>query len=195
MGKPPVSEWMQRESGAHLSNPKAVASRTTRLERTVRIRNLTEYSAGTLVALLFAHTAWKAARGGDWLICGSYVLLVVGVGLLLWNLFAHASNLPRRPEQDCRQHLRAQLDHQRRALASAPRWYVLPLVPGMVLNIVAQALSLRRGTPDASFAGLLVSLAITAGVLGFVLWLNHRGAKRLADRMAKLGLEGADGRG
>ncbi|USA40589.1 hypothetical protein [Pelagerythrobacter marinus] len=180
-------QWAAEGASARFTPGDALADRRTRFERRVRRRNLTEYAAGALVIPVFAWTAWLTARAGEIVLAAGWLAGIVGMVVVLCGLYYRAGNLPHRPEVDCRSHLRAQLVHQRDALASVPRWYLAPLVPGLALVTVGSVLPIARaeGWIVASLAAA-GPLALIAGVFAGIAWLNRRAARELAREIEAL---------
>lgn len=187
MTDPLLDRWATEGADARFTGADEMAHKRTEFERRVRRRNLIEYAAGGLVIPVFAWVAWLTARAGEVVITLGFGMAITGMVVVLASLYYRASNLPHRPESDCRSHLRAQLEHQRQALASVPRWYLAPLVPGMMLVLVGSALPLAR---DTSWAAALVGLALPAVVIGAIFigiaWLNRRAARALEGEIAAL---------
>ena len=175
-----LRQWAAESAAARFTPDRELAGKQTDFHRRVRRRNVIEYIAGSLVIAVFAWTAWLTAQAGEIVITLGWLCGIVGIAVVMTNLYHRAGNLPHRPEADCRSHLRAQFEHQRQALASVPRWYLAPLLPGVVLIIAGSVL------PVAREAGWLAALAagagptaIVVGLFGAVAWLNRRAARML----------------
>lgn len=184
----PLSDlWSGEAADARFTDPAALESKHTEFERRVRRRNLTEYLAGGLVTPIFAWIAWLTAQAGEVVITLGWVVGIVGMAVVLTALYHRAGNLPHRPEEDCRSHLRAQLEHQHEALASVPRWYLAPLIPGMVLVLVGSVLPIARGAGwVAALFAFAVPALFVAGVFAGIAWLNRRAARALEAEIAAL---------
>ncbi len=155
----------------------------TGFERKVRRRNRIEYAAGAVAIpaagglALFGHFGWITRT--------SFVLAILGVAFVLWQLHRNASP-GRTPADGTTESLlafqRAELARQRDALKRVPVWYLLPLVPSMVV------LSLGRWFQDHNSKVPLAEdhgRIIAGGVIGLlifaVVWLlNALAASRLA---------------
>ena len=101
------------------------------------MRNIVEYIAGGFVTILFGAASIAAFVKGEWLIGSSLTLTLLGIFVVLWNLYHRAGNLDRRAEDPCLVHLRRQYERQHEFLRNVPRWYLGPLVPGIVLFYAA----------------------------------------------------------
>lgn len=184
----PLSDlWSGEAAEAHFTEPAALERKQTEFERRVRRRNLTEYLAGGLVIPVFAWIGWLTAQAGEAVLTLGWVLGIAGMVVVLTALRHRAGNLPHRPEADCRSHLRAQLEHQRKALASVPRWYLAPLVPGVAVVLVGSVLPVARdaGWVPALFAFALPALFV-ATIFAGIAWLNRRAARALEAEIAAL---------
>ena len=187
MTEPLSALWSGDAVDARFTDPAALERKRTEFERRVRRRNLIEYLAGGLVIPAFAGVAWLTAQMGEVVMTLGWMLAIAGVVVVLTALYHRAGNLPHRPEADCRSHLRAQLEHQRQALASVPRWYLAPLVPGVLLVLVGSVLPVAR---DAGWIAALIAFALPAvvvtAVFAGIAWLNRRAARALEAAIAAL---------
>jgi cytochrome bd-type quinol oxidase subunit 2 len=187
MTDPLFTRWAAEGADARFTDPDALRRMRTQFERRVRRRNLVEYLAGAVVVPVFAFAAWLAVRMGDPILALGWGVGIVGIAVVLTALYHRAGNLAHRPEIDARSHLRAQLVHQREALESVPRWYLAPLVPGIIVVLVATALRVAR---DGGWLAALLAFALPAIVVGGlfvgVAWLNRRAARFLAREIAAL---------
>lgn len=187
MTDPLQQQWAALGAGSQFTRSDELACKRTQFESRIRRRNLVEYAAGGLVMAVFAWTAWLTAEAGEVVVTLGWLLGIVGMAVVLTNLYHRASNLPRCPESDCRTHLRAQLDHQRKAITSVPRWYLAPLVPGIALVIFGSALPIARDAGwCVALAGITLPSAIVAAIFAAVAWLNRRAARMLAREIAAL---------
>ncbi len=135
----------------------------------------------------FASVAWLTASVATPIMTAAFIAAILGVAVLMFNLSRVGSNLERRPEQDCRTHLKAQIRHQHEALRSVSKWYLAPLVPGLALIHIARAYeaSMRIGWVEAVI-DVTPSAVFAAGVLLAVRWLNLRAADKLEAEIREL---------
>jgi hypothetical protein len=152
-------------------------ARASKLQSVVRGRNAVEYAAGVIViaafgSVAFAVPGWLAKLG-----CG---LIAAGVVYVMWRLHV----LARAATQDemsaaegLSRFYRRELARQRDALSSIWRWYLGPLVPGLIVFW----LSVAEKIPEKSVGWLaaVLGLAITAGVFAAIAAANKRAAKSL----------------
>ncbi len=182
-----LDRWAAEGADAHFTGPHELAHKRTEFERRIRRRNLIEYAAGGFVVPVFAWLAWQAARAGEMILTLGWLLGIAGMAVVLTSLYHRASNLPHRPETDCRSHLRSQLEHQRQALASVPRWYLAPLVPGVALVLVGSMLPIALNLGwGVALAGIAVPTAIVVAIFTGIAWLNRRAARFLENEIAEL---------
>jgi hypothetical protein len=155
----------------------ALLAQAQRLQQRLRRRNRRELVAGALVALVFLVYAVVFPH---WLSKLGALLTVAGVGYTLWQLQRRAAGVPSAAALGASvlQCHRAELVRQRDALQAVWRWYVAPLVPGLVLFLCGRQIENGRWHP-----GLF---AICAVVLGLVVWLNRLAARRLQKRIDTL---------
>lgn len=161
--------------------PQALVAQAGRLQRTVSRRNRREFVAAALVAPVFLFYAWFFPH---WLTKLGALLTVAGTGVLVWQLHTRASArpLPAALADSLLQFHRGELVRQRDALRSVWRWYIAPLVPGMVLFLCGRQVEIGRWQP-----GVFVVAALL--LVGVVL-LNHLAARRLQRQIDVLdGLE------
>jgi Flp pilus assembly protein TadB len=77
---------------------------------------------------------------------------------------------------------RANLEAQAALLESVPRWYLAPLVPGLVTFYVGFVVR-----EPATWWAPLILLAISLLVFAAIGWMNRVGARKLRAQAAKLG--------
>jgi hypothetical protein len=161
--------------------------RLSQFEKKVRRRNLIEYTAGLLVIGGFGWVAWLAADAGESLVAASWLTLIVGNLVVMFNLHRFASNQSRSPEDSCHNHLRSQMVSQRDALRSVAKWYIGPLVPGLLLALIAMILVVaEKASLGVAIAGLMGPALVCAAIFGGVIWLNRRAANMLSAKIADL---------
>lgn len=173
----------------------ALKKRGSKLRRTVRARNALETAAAAVVVYLFGARAYAALAAGDHLTAAGAALTVAGVLWVIGVLWKRGSNVPPpgldAPTSEQIAFHRRALVRQRDLLRAVPRWYLAPLVPGLVVVLVAQALRspLAEGAayPALARAALIAGeLALVALVFGAVAWLNARAARKLDAEIAAL---------
>ncbi|TMM49881.1 hypothetical protein [Qipengyuania marisflavi] len=183
----PQDFWLSQENDAAFSTAGICEKRNSRFERTVRRRNLLEFAAGLVVILTMGSAAIAAMIASDFLMAGAQASLVFGVVAVLWKLRCDGSNLVRTPEMPCRDYFRHQLVRQRDLLRTVPKWYLAPMIPGVlaIYGLVTAQVASRHGWATA-LDGVWLPLGGTALFFGFVAWLNAKTAQGLDQQIAAL---------
>jgi hypothetical protein len=185
----PVKQaWQASAAAPALPDLAAVRSGADRFYRGIRRRNAIEYAACVFVVICFSayvvFLPFLAMRIGA-------AMIVVGALVVAWQIHRLASAAPP-PDLAAAEpiliHQRAQLARQRDALAGIFTWYLLPLIPGLLVMTLGPAL--QHGVagllhaPRAMWITLILSVATFTGV-----WLlNQRGAKRLGKLIDEIDL-------
>jgi hypothetical protein len=155
-------------------------ARATLLQSRVRRRNLIEYAAGALVVVAFTLVAFTA-RGI--ITQAAAALIVVGAVYVCWRLYALARAAAVRgfdSAESCADFHRGELVRQRDALQGIWRWYLGPLVPGMVLFWIGAGVPPSGDWPTLGrIAMSVVGLGIGAAVFFGIARLNAAAAKAL----------------
>lgn len=185
MTDPIQTLWATDATNARAPSPEALRQRGRRLQRSLRLRDSLEYLAALFVVIWFGRLALTATSWPVQLGCGLIILGAVAVAAGLWR------RRERRPtDADASvgiAHLRARLIRQRDLLASVPRWYLAPLVPGVTVFVMAQAAERARQIgPERAMWSALIALAVIGAVFAGVWWLNRRGARALEQEIAAL---------
>jgi hypothetical protein len=138
-------------------------------DQVIARRNRREYAAFALVALgMITGTAWFTAQG-QLLLAASTIATALGAGLVVRTLRTRGGN----PDGG----LREALLHQADLLDDAARWYVGPLIPGVVGICLAVGWSRAVIAVAASVAALAV---VTVA-------LNRSAARQLRAEAEQLG--------
>lgn len=147
--------------------------------RKVRRRNRIELAACVVVVLCFTfYVFWLpllTARIGA-------ALVVAGTLFAGWQLHRRAPAVAPPEEAGASSiliHTRAQLVRQRDALSSIFSWYMLPLLPGLLVMIFAPLIEGRPSMPGQDPRGAWVAFAVSAFTFGLIWWLNRVGARKL----------------
>ncbi|MHA6719941.1 hypothetical protein ACX40Y_10890 [Sphingomonas sp. RS6] len=170
------SLWRDDACDARPPDPAAMAAAEARLRRRVRRRDAIEYVAGGIGAATFVWIGWSAPEPLLRLACG---MIVIGTAFTLWNLWRRRPKAPD-PGLTSAAFYRMQLVAQREALASVWRWYLAPVVPGMLLFLLATGEVIGRTLPlrHVLFALATAGLPAVAVFVGIHL-LNRRAARRV----------------
>ncbi len=183
----PFDFWTECGRAAEFSQPQACEQRATRFERTIRNRNAIEYAAGALTSVLFSAMTITAALKQEWLFAGSGLMCLAAIVFVIVKLYRFGSNLERRPELNCREHLRAQFERQRKLLHGVPLWYIAPIGLGIlsVYGVVTFEVAQRAGW-DRALNGIALPLGVTVAFLVGIAALNLWAARTLKRRVAEL---------
>jgi hypothetical protein len=183
--------WQSQPVEPRQFSAKEIRKKATRFQRTVRFRNFREYVAAVFVLVIFSGYALKAST---WLSKAGPSLIVVGTLYIMFQLYTRAASLPVPGGEDdagvtesCTQFHRKELERQRDLLRTVWRWYLKPLVPGLLVMFVVRFIDAwARG--GVAIAASLGSALITVLVFLGVWWLNAVGAKKLQREIDALGI-------
>jgi hypothetical protein len=151
------------------------------LERRVGRRNMIEYLTAALVIVGVVGLVLLDVRLGAFGIgTVGLILLGIGGGVVAWQL--HRRTGGAMPIDGARPSIEAYRDSLRRerdALASVARWYIGPMVPGMVTIYAGAFLKV----PPGGRLFVIALAAVTAIAMAWVIRINRRGAQRIADEL------------
>ena len=176
--------WQASAADPALPDLTAVRAGADRFYRRVRRRNTLEYAAAVIVVVAFS--AYVLVLPSLAMRIGS-AMIILGTLFVVRQLHRLASATPP-PERAAAEpilvHQRAQLARQRDALAGILTWYLLPLVPGLLVFTIGPVLE-RGGVagllhaPRASWIVLIGAVVTFAGI-----WLlNQRAAAQLGKKI------------
>jgi hypothetical protein len=170
--------WAQQHTDAAPLDAEGLARADRHFRHRIRRRDTIEYVAGLLASGVFVNTAIQTPDWGVRIGCAAIILGALVVLRNLWKLRPKPSGSALGASSLAFH--RANLVTQRDALATVWRWYLAPVVPGMVLFLLAV---LRASAQHMPFwAALLVIIGVALPVAG-VFWgihhLNRVGARRL----------------
>lgn len=175
--------WQTQETPKMEIALDTIVTDASRFQRGVRNRNLREYLASVVVLAVFG---WMAMRPDEPLLVRVASLLLVAGGVVMvthLHLRGHAAQVPA-PSVSTRELLawhRGELVRQRDLCRRVPVWYVGPIVPGVVLFLVAGMMRTPQ-RPLVMVGVVVVALATLAGILV----ANRRAARSLDERIAAL---------
>ncbi|WP_422056854.1 hypothetical protein [Sphingomonas sp.] len=191
MSDPIVTLWTAQHKDARAPSPAELTERARVLRRRVWRRDATEYAAGALAAGVFG---WMGLASPDWGVRTACLVQIAGLLLVMRNLWTRRPvDDPAALDRDALSHLRALLTAQRDVLASVGRWYIGPMLPGMILFLAAVTRVTAASTgwgPALAVAAL--ATAIASGVLYGVLRLNRNAARTLDAQLAALAPPSSD---
>ena len=157
-------------------------------ERRIRQRNRREVLAGVLVILGFGAGLW---RGPNLVVRVGCALVMAGALFIIYRLRTRAvpGSIPLdTPQAHAVAAYRRELEVQRDLLRTVTFWYLLPLLPGLAVVTLGQALALAQPAPALRvFVFFLLFCVLTRQ-------LNQREARKLQDKIDELvTLETLDG--
>lgn len=147
--------------------------RADKFRRKIIWRNRIEYIAGGFVILAFSVIALLMSlpvmRIGA-------ALIIAGTGLVMWQL--HRRGGPLSPARDggalpLLDYQRRELVRQRDALDSIAIWYLLPLVPGMIVFMAGSFLDEGRAPTSGDWLRLA-----SVGIVFVAIWIVNKVAAR-----------------
>lgn len=182
--------WRAGAPGAPLPSLDEVREGAFAFHRRIAARNRREYAACLILPLFFMAVA--LAVGGTFLLLGAG-LVAAGCAFVAWQLGRRAAAAPP-PDAAAAPliaHQRAALDRQRRALAGAGAWYVLPMLPGTLIFTLAPGLDRGAAAAGSDFH-IWFPVALILAVALAIWALNLWAARRLAAEIAELDALGAE---
>ncbi len=170
--------WQSQPAALPQLAPADLRVEAAALQRKVARRNLGEYLGGAIVIPCFAFYLWYFP---DWVIRLGAALVILGTLFVMWQVHrrAGARVLPEDFGADGLRFQRRELSRQRDALRGVWFWYIGPLLPGLLVFMCG----VQGGSPRR--LALFVDLMMLA-VLGFIAWINRRGAALLQRRIDML---------
>ncbi len=155
-----------------------IRARAERFQARIRLRNWIEYAAAAIVVAAFA---WAAFAVDDAIVRAACGLIVLGTLYVVWKLATVARASAKNDETMSWADVhRAELVRQRDALNGIWRWYLGPLVPGLVLFWIGVGLAPSADLPLWASVGVAaLGLAIGAAVFLGIAALNKAAAKAL----------------
>ena len=154
-----------------------IHTRAEKFQSRIRTRNWIEYAAGALVIFGFG---WVATVPVGPIVQAACALIVVGTLYVMWKLATLARATGKVDDAvSWADFHRAELVRQRDALNGIWRWYLGPLVPGLLLFWIGVALTLTELPLAARLVTALLGLAIAAAAFFGIAYLNKRAARTL----------------
>lgn len=152
-----------------------------RFEKKIRRRNYIEYAAALLVVVIFGwYATFPVPATPLWPIAN--MMIIAGILLVVWNL--HRKARAATPPLDASattliDFQRAEFVHQRDALKTVWRWYILPVVPGLIVWFIAVGVGIPVKDPVWVAIALGVTALVVMLVFGGIILLNLLGAAHL----------------
>lgn len=175
------SLWQGQPASGGTMSLDELRQRSRRLTRIVSRRNLREHVAGALAVVVCGYLAWRVPLP---MMRVGFVLSVPAVIFIVYHLHRHGAARAMPAEMGlagCLQFHRGELERQRDLLRGVWKWYLLPLMPGLILVYLAAVLA----HPEHAWRGVW----LFAGTLVFFALIgeaNRYVAKRLQARIDAL---------
>jgi hypothetical protein len=173
--------WQSQALDQEAISLEEVRGKGKRLERIVSRRNLREYVGAVIVVAGYGWILWVGPSG---IIRAGAGLVIVAAIFIVYHLQIRgaATSLP--ADLVLRSALefhRVQLVRQRDLLRGVWWWYLLPLVPGMLVVQIGQALA----HPERRSRIIAYCVAVAAVAAG-IYELNRRAGARIQERIDRL---------
>lgn len=150
-------------------------------QKRIRRRNFIEYAATAFVIIVLSwYATLPSGAGLLWPISNGLIIVGMLVVALNLHLRARAAAMPTEASaQSLIEFQRAELTRQRDALRTVWLWYILPVVPGIILWFIAIGISTAARFPERALAALGISAIVVVLVFLMIILLNMLGAARL----------------
>jgi predicted phage tail protein len=176
------ARWQSQPVESQRMSAEEIRTEAQRFQKRIRRRNIQEYFASTVTAAIFGAEIWfiKFPMG----VRVGLSLIIVGVLSMIYQMRKRASS--RAVPSDlastsCLEFHRRELARQRDTLQTFWIWGLLPLVPGILVVVIAFVLAPRGWVASLVFGGLTASLLIYFGRL------NQLAARQLQRKIDDLG--------
>ncbi len=177
--------WQSQKSEGIRMSTADVRRKAMKFETRVHRRNVREYGAALVVVVFLGFESWRVP---DTLTRAGFILMIAGVAYLAWQLHRRGSarSLPAElGSTTSLEFFKKELERQRDLLQSVWRWYLAPLIPGLVVVTVGAARTNSGHRPHFAL-WLAVFNVFAASALVFIGWLNQSAARKLQNRIDEL---------
>lgn len=179
--------WRDQTTEDHPVTLDNIRKKADVFETQIRRRNLREIVAAVVVLLVFGFYAWALP---GWMIKTGSLLVMVGTFCIVWQLRrrASAASLPESSGMALLDFHRRELLRQRDAARSVARWYIAPLIPGIVMMTLGRYFQFHAPGRTLAWDHQIVILCSVIVALTFaIVWLlNAWAAERLQRRIDEL---------
>lgn len=177
--------WQNQELEGIRMSIDEIQQKAGKFQKKILWRNGREYVAAFVIAVYFGFELWRTTD----------VLTQIGFGLVIAGLLYMVGQLHRKGSSrslpaemglaNCLEFHRSELVRQRDLVRSIWRWYLAPVIPGLVVVMAALA---RTNPGHLRHLGLFLGFYYSFVVLFFLFtWrLNESGARRLQRRIDEL---------
>jgi hypothetical protein len=182
--------WQQQALEPVVFTVEELRRAAAKFSRKILWRNLREYAAAAVVVVWMGFYFVRMHSVLERLGCA---LCVAGIAFVMWRLYrgGAAGSAAEVMDANCLDFYRAELVRQRDLLKNVWRWYLSPMIPGMVVFLLG-TLRAALEQPGAQerwgkiVAGFGVTAAGCAAVFVAVGWLNARAARKLQRKIDEL---------
>lgn len=176
--------WQKEEAPLATLPLDEIKRRAARFGDAIARRNRREYIAAIVVAVAF--TLYAIVLPGPLLKLGS-LLVIAGVAIVAWQLARRTSRPdPAAEAADVYSHYRSRLVCEEHLLARVGRWYLAPMLPGLLVFMAGQAVAAGAATLPGFMTFAALPLLLFLGI-----WLlNRRAAAKLREQIARLDQSG-----
>jgi Flp pilus assembly protein TadB len=153
-----------------------IRGRAGKFEKKIMWRNVREYGAGAIAAILLG---FSFASTHNLLDRAAFALLIIGMAYALHQLHRKGQSRSMPDQMGTASSLefyRGELERQRELVSNVWPWYLGPFVPGLVLSAIA---SVTRNPQPLHIAALALWYGLIAVFFIFVWRLNVRAARCL----------------
>lgn len=176
--------WQSQATEGMRMSVEQIRSEAMRFERKIGQRNLREYVAALFVILFFAI---EFVRMHDLMLRVGYGLIIAGTSYVIWHLLTKGA--PGRMREDAGrsswiEFRRAELVRQRELLGSIWRWYIGPLIPGVIVVFIA-AIRAAHAARHSLIIWTADAVFVVAVFLG-IAWLNKKAERKLERQIEEL---------
>ena len=178
--------WQNQPSEGMRMSIEEIHRRAGKFQKKINWRNAREYVAALVVIVIFGFDFWHTS---DALARVAFGMIIAGTRYVMWQHQKRGASRSQPAEMGLAsglQFYRQELKRQRDLVRSVASWYLGPMVPGLVVLMVA-----RARTNPGHLRPIGLSSALIALIFVSAWWLNQRAARRLQSRIDELNaLEG-----
>ena len=150
-------------------------------QKRIRRRNFIEYAATVVVVIVLGWYATLPSRAGL-LWPASNGLIIAGMLIVALNLHRKARAIAPPVDASAESLIdfqRAELTRQRDALRTVWLWYILPVIPGIILWFIAIGIDGTARHPERALTALSGAAIVVVLVFVIIILMNLLGAARL----------------
>ncbi len=179
--------WRDQPTEDHPMTLDNIRKNANVFQTQIRRRNQREIVAAMVVLLVFGFYAWTLP---GWMIKTGSLLVMLGKLCIVWQLRrrASAASLPESSGMALLDFHRQELLRQRNAAKSVARWYIAPLIPGVVMMTLGRYFQFHA--PDRTLAWdhqIVILCSVIVALIFAIVWLlNAWAAERLQRRIDEL---------